>query len=443
MAETQEIVDVPEQVEPTEAPMSPGKVKKAKTAKTEKKPKKVKKPKERKKRHYTNGICKFGNVYWICIRRNGIKVERSTDATTRAEADLILSDLKKELPKLIRSTQLKTQGSLLTPVQPAPVATPATVVAQAVQTVLGISHSLEQSALQWQKDKKGKVSDRYLAQMLEAVQIHMKDWKHWDVSDISSDVMNLATTAYLATDGKKVLKGKTISVPHTTGGANRLIRLMSALFGYIVETKQWLPARPWKCKEGKVQKTSEPIVWPENTQQFLTKVDESTSKSIIRMGVRMQIGMGLRETETSTADWRWLDRRTQTYCPGKTKNRDSREVPIPIWLFEELMAEWERQGRPARGLIIPYKDGEKPVYRGYTKNAIAAAGKKIGVEGLHPHRLRWTFATGHHENFTKPSTLMKMLGHKHQSTTDGYIIHRSVDAREAQERLAKAQGFYD
>ena len=378
------------------------------------KPRKPKAEKTPAKRAYRNGLCKRGKVYWVCVKRNGKKIERSTGCRDKAGALVVLNKVWNQLG--LTSHGIRTTGPFDLP-------------------------TLEKAAREWYAEKEGHVSERYREQMMEAVLIHMKPWKKLPVSEITSDVMTKAVDLYQKSPGTKTLKGKVISTSHSTGGSNRLIRLISALYGWLVEPKKLLAARPWTCGEESIQKLPRSIVWPEDVKKFLEAMEKSTQSKNIRLSIRMQIGLGLRESETSSADWRWLDRRNAVYRPGKTKNKDTREIPVPKRLFGILMAEWEAQGRPMRGLILPYGEANDPIYRGFTKNAVASAGAKIGVDGLHPHRMRATFATAHFEDGTTIPTIMLMLGHKHEQTTFRYIERRSKDAREAQDRVEMAMGL--
>ena len=369
------------------------------------------------KRRYRNGVCKYGKKWWICVKYKGKKIEKRTDANNIDEA------------KVCRDAAYDELKARFTPNAPAS------------QKFLSRFVTLEQAAQLWYADKKGKVAERYREQMLEAVGIHMSEWKGYPVDAVTSDIMSQAVTKYLGTDGKKVLKGKSISVKHTIGGANRLIRLVSALYGWMMDIKKWFDVRPWRHSQLKSQKEQEPVVWTEDIQTFVNKVDDSTSKRIIRLSIRMQIGLGLRETETATADWKWFERRLKTFSPGLTKSKRPRSIPVPPSLYPLLIEEWERQGKPASGHILKYRDEGKPVYRGFTRNAIASAGRKMGIVGLHPHRLRASWATAHHEQGTKIDVIMDMAGHKYESTTRLYILKRSKDATEAQDRVSQAMGF--
>lgn len=206
------------------------------------------------------------------------------------------------------------------------------------------------------------VSERYRAQMLEAVNVHLRKWQRRPLEEITTEVMEEARRTYLATEGRKTLKGVEIKVPHTVGGFNRVVRLVSALFGWAVKKRKYLPTRPWHLTERKVQQVPRSDLWPEQVRGFLNAVRTHTHSRIIRLSVEIQIGLGLRETETASARWEWLSWRQGLYSPGATKNRRTRHIPILDWLAADLREEWERQGKPSRGLILPYGTDGTQVY---------------------------------------------------------------------------------
>jgi len=271
--------------------------------------------------------------------------------------------------------------------------------------------------------------------MVEVIETHFAKWNHLSLDEISTEICEEARRRYLATKGSKMLKGKTIEVPHSIGGANRLIRLVSALYGWALKRKL-ISARPWHLGERKVQQVPRVVLWPEQVRPFFEAVRKHTRSRVITFSIQFQIGLGLRETETATARWEWISWRTEIFNPGSTKNRKTRQIPIPGWLLDGLKTEWQRQGKPSTGLIF-----EEANHRGFTKNAVRAAGVDLGIEGLHPHRLRATFATAHFESGTPLSQIMLMLGHEKPPTTMRYIETRPKGAAEAQAKVAEAMGL--
>jgi integrase len=368
---------------------------------------------KKKGRKYRNQLAKSGKFWWVCIKRGGKKIERSTRCTDRSDAELVRD-------KLIRQMGLGSHGIQVK----GPFDVP----------------TLEQAAIEWVAAHKGVRSPRYLEQMLESVRLHMVACKDLMLDEIDTKRIEKARELYLSTQGEKTLKGVTFTVEHTIGGANKVFRCLSALYGWAIR-RNYISTRPWKLKEEKVQQEPRSIVWPEQVRPFLDAVDATTHTPNTALSIRLQIALGLRESETSSADWQWVSWRTAHYIPGKTKNRKIRQIPIPPWLLEVLTAHWEALGKPSRGLILKYGDTGDNVYRGFTKNAIRVAGEAIGIEGLHPHRLRATFATAHFETGTSLDQIMLMLGHEKPATTMRYIETRQKDAVEAQSRVAAAMGF--
>ena len=65
----------------------------------------------------------------------------------------------------------------------------------------------------------------------------------------------------------------------------------------------------------------------------------------------------------------------------------------------------------------------------------------MGIQNLHPHVLRASFATGHFEVGTVLSQIQQMMGHASPETTLGYIFQRPVEQAISQERLAEKMGL--
>lgn len=365
------------------------------------------------KHSYKNGLAKVGKYWWICFRRGKKKIERSTGCTDRADAEFVLAEEKRK--KGFERLGIKLPESIQAP-------------------------PLREVVAEWASVNRGVLSDRYIDQTIESLERHWTLISEEPMNEISTERVDKVRAAYLSSKGFKTLKGHRIKVNHTLGGWNRQIRLLSSVFGWAIRDRNYLTVRPWHAKERKIQKVARPVVWPEQVQDYLCAVDAHTRKASIRLGVRMQLGLGLRESEAGSAEWEWLSWRQREYMPGATKNRKTRKIPIPDWLFDLLKAEWNRQGRPSRGLILPDAEGDQKA-RGFTKNSIREAGDDLDIPGLHPHRMRATFATTHYEAGTPLSEIQQMMGHEKPETTLKYIEMRQVGAAEAQARVAKAMGF--
>jgi integrase len=147
------------------------------------------------------------------------------------------------------------------------------------------------------------------------------------------------------------------------------------------------------------------------------------------------VQLGLREDEALNTLWEGFDERQGVYRLAKTKNRETREIALPPGLMDYLRA---RHGWATQGLLLG--SGE-PHKAGYTSDTVAQAGRKMDIEGLHPHALRATFATAHWEAGTPLSQITAMLGHKDPKTTMIYIRQRPRDASAAQKKVAENMGL--
>jgi integrase len=159
-----------------------------------------------------------------------------------------------------------------------------------------------------------------------------------------------------------------------------------------------------------------------------------------RLAIRLQLLAGLREQEALGFRWEWMSWRRGVYSPGETKSRKTREIPLAETLLGLLRARWETQGRPASGLAMPDEETGEAHKKGYTSRTVRLSGRRVDVVGLHPHRLRATFATTLWEIGTPLVQISLMMGHTRPETTLGYIVQRRKDQAEAILRMAAAMG---
>lgn len=169
-------------------------------------------------RKYRNGLAKVGKYWWVCLKRAGKKVERSTGCTSRSDAEKVRDALRTQLG--LGKHGIEAKGPFDVP-------------------------TLEKALSEWRQANAEVVSARYLEQMGEMVQIHMGKWKDLPLNEITTEIVEKARKQYLASKGKKTLKGTTFSVEHSKGGANRLVRLLSALYGWAIRSRKYLKERPW------------------------------------------------------------------------------------------------------------------------------------------------------------------------------------------------------
>jgi integrase len=217
--------------------------------------------------------------------------------------------------------------------------------------------------------------------------------------------------------------------------ANHWLRIMKLVAMWAVK-REIIAVLPWKVAMLKVQKRPRAILPIDVARTWLAEVDKAARRSPgVGTGVRLMFGLGLRESESSSARWEWIDWQRSTYTPGITKGREAEPVPMPRWLVEYLAPR-----RQDQGLIAPRADGSA-LPAGYSRRAMRAANAACSTKGITPHRLRGTFATLLSEAGVPIQTIQRVMRHKHPMTTMAYLEKNLDTAAQAQNRIGEKIGF--
>jgi integrase len=313
--------------------------------------------------------------------------------------------------------------------------------------------TLADAFAEWDRLQKGQVAALYRVNMRCAVHVHAAAYLDRPLAELDNKAIEEIRVAYLATPGKGYRRGQDWEAEraHTPGGANGVVKNLSALVGWCLK-KGLIKARPFTGGQRKAQEKAKAILWPEQVQPLLAVADKGGKEWASpkprpvpdsATAIRLMVGLGLRETEALNARWEWLQ--CGVYTVGKTKNRKLRRIEVPDWLQQHLEVLRAAAGSPNSGLIIPAREDEEgnqfPHHKTFTQKPVERCGRSIKILGLTPHCLRATFATTHFEVGTTISQIQLMLGHKDPSTTMKYIHQRPKGQAQAQEAAAKAMGF--
>jgi len=307
--------------------------------------------------------------------------------------------------------------------------------------------NLEKALDTWCKSKQGQVVDSHINDVRTAIMLHCKDYLGSLISEITNPVVEAIRSKFLSTSGSGY-HGAILT--HNEGGANNVVKHLKSVIRSNISTSMYdnrpLVEMPFKIEDLEVQESLKGIVWPEQVPDFLVLVRQSRNPHVYT-SICLMLCLGLREDEALCARWEAVNWRNHSYVvagdPAKkisTKTRKSREIPMSEWLEQNLQKSWEAAGRPLTGLMLPTKAGKKH-FEGYTAKPIARCARRLGIQNLHPHVLRASFATGHFEVGTELSQIQQMMGHQSPETTLGYIFQRPVDQAISQERLAAKMGL--
>lgn len=274
---------------------------------------------------------------------------------------------------------------------------------------------------QWLKVHEAICSEAHIASVERFVRLHLYQLGSVPVSQISTEMVELARNEHLKT--------------HAPASVNHWLRILKLIGTWAVK-RGVIPRLPWSVAMLKIQKRPRTMLPIASAKAWLEAVDFATIKTqSIATAIRLMFGLGLRESEASGARWEWVDWQRGTYSPGVTKGREADPIPIPSWLIDHL-----QEIRADSGLIAPRADGTR-YSPGFARNAMHAANKACGIDGLTPHRLRGTFATLLSETGVPIQTVQALLRHKHPMTTMSYLEKRFDVASMAQDRIAEQIGF--
>lgn len=292
----------------------------------------------------------------------------------------------------------------------------------------------------WELAEAGTLTEKHILDRAYFMRRHLADFLNLPVDKLTTARLDEARAAYLAgtwtNDTWTTCKGH----QHTQGGWNHIRRHLVGLVNWGI-SRGMVRAMPFTGKPIKTQQAVRSIIWPEEVADFLEDVRIYTTSHDLRTAIRLMVQLGLREDEALNAKWEYVLARIQTYRVGETKNRKTRDVPMPDGLVEYLRAT---HGQATVGLILAWEDEKgvrHPHEERFTAKALARVARVRQLPSLSPHSLRATFATAHWEAGTELAKLTAMLGHEDPNTTMGYIVHRPRSAAEAQKKVAETMGM--
>lgn len=222
---------------------------------------------------------------------------------------------------------------------------------------------------------------------------------------------------------------------HNYASTNHWLRILKLLVSWAVKRKI-LPRLPWDVAMLTVQKKPRVMLPLAVVQNWFAAIDRAGQRTpAVSIAARLMLWLGLRESETITAQWEWIDWERITYTPGITKGREADPLPMLPELVDYLVPR-----KQVEGLMVCHADGT-PYGPGYMRTAIRSANKACGIKGVTPHRLRGTIATWLSENGVPAQDVQKFLRHKDIRTTMGYLEQNMDRVSGAQGRIAKKAGY--
>lgn len=146
--------------------------------------------------------------------------------------------------------------------------------------------------------------------------------------------------------------------------------------------------------------------------------------------VSMLFRAGLRREESRT--FRWPDWQSG-FLRVTGKGARDRDVPVNGRL-EQVLSRWEVRC-PDRTWMFPSPRGSGPMSKSWIAQTVRDIGEAAGLDGLHPHVGRHTYASRLLDLGADLRQVQTLLGHESVETTQIYTKVRPLGLRDAVDRL--------
>ena len=164
-----------------------------------------------------------------------------------------------------------------------------------------------------------------------------------------------------------------------------------------------------------------------------TKLKATAAPHLLRF-LAIAYAVGPRRGELLKLEWPDVDMRRKEFTLRKTKNGDTRVVPMTPDVHAAFSELWkERRLDTPQVFLYKGKPWKNP------RTAFAAACRRAGITGLRLHDLRHTASTNLRRAGVDPTTAMKIVGHKSERMHRRYNTVEPEDLRRAVFQLAAYQ----
>lgn len=334
-------------------------------------------------------IFRVGKVWHYRFQIEGARVQKSTRETLKREADAVAE-------RAYERAKLWARGDESVP-------------------------TLRELVSLWLQMHTPTVSAAHSKVVETFGRLHLYELGDVEISEITTEMVEHARLQYLET--------------HAPASANQWLNVLKLLCRWAIRRKM-IPSLAWSVKLLKVQKQPRAMLPVPHATRWLEAVDERDGvHGPVSIAVRLMLGIGLREVETATSRWEWVDWERRSYTPGITKGREADPVPIPDWLYAYLLPL-----RAQTGLIVHRADGSA-CRAGFTRKIMLAANAACGIGHVTAHRLRGTFATLLSEQGAPIHMVKQALRHKNINTTMAYLETNMDLVSRAQQRIATITGL--
>ena len=219
----------------------------------------------------------------------------------------------------------------------------------------------------------------------------------------------------LTPDDLRAFQLHLIAKPASWSQFNQFAAALRFFYRHVLDRPEVVPFVPY----GKKPRARPVVLAPDEVRRLLAAVPPGRTRVMLRVAY----GCGLRVSELTHLRVADLDPARRLLWVRHGKGAKDRGVPLPDQLGDELGA-YTRDRRPT-DWVFPGRAG-RPVHVAVLQRAVPVARRAAGLDKPATcHTLRHCYATHLLEAGTDLPTLQRLLGHRHLSTTLGYLHLRA------------------
>lgn len=239
---------------------------------------------------------------------------------------------------------------------------------------------------------------------------------------LSEETQNFATPA----TGDPKVDAKRPKSKRTGATVNRYIAALSSCMSYAVKTLEWIERNP--CE--RIKKPAE----SKGRVRFLTDEERIRLLSVCKphaelyLAVALSLSTGARQAEIMTLRWKQIDFTRQVITLSKTKNGETRSIPL-VGVAFTLLQERAKVRSLTDDRIFPPKARAKKSECINLDKPWRTALKSAGITDFHWHDLRHTAASYLAMSGVSLVEIAKVLGHRtlamvarYSHLSDGHIV---------------------
>ncbi len=286
--------------------------------------------------------------------------------------------------------------------------------------------------------------NRYVSEELS--KLAESDWRmrarqlNWWKDQIGTRTLNKVSPALIVECRHKlkteIIRSKNNPETKRRSGStvNRYMAALSAAFGIACSEWQWVRDNPFsRIRREKEADGRTRFLSSEERSRLLEACKESQNETLYLIVV-LALSTGMRQSEVMTLTWRQVDLSRRAITLTKTKNGDTRVVPL-VGVANKLLQDSSK----VRKLTNPYIFvGRYESHASFPRKAWETAVRNSGIEDFHFHDCRHSAASELAMNGASLHEIAAVLGHRTLAMVQRYAHLSEQHTISIVERMNKA-----